>query len=301
VARIHATRLTLYAAFVANLAIAIIKFVAAALGGSSALFSEGMHSVVDTGDGLLILLGVYLSHRPPTERHPYGHGIEVYFWTIVVAMSIFGLGGGLSIYRGISRLSEPHVPRDLAWTYGVLAVSFVFEGCSWLIARRQFRHVRGKRSAWDEIRRSKDPTTFVVVLEDSAALLGIGIAVAGLTLAYALDAPVFDALASIVIGCLLLVVGIVLGRETRSLLLGESAARAVVESIRQIACAVPGVVDAQPPRTMHVGPAVIHVDLDIELAADARADAVATARRIEAAVQAKHPKVAGVFVRFGSE
>jgi cation diffusion facilitator family transporter len=290
------TRLTLYAAFAANAVIAVTKFIAAAVTGSSALFSEGLHSIVDTGDGLLILLGLRLSRRPATARHPYGHGVDVYFWTIVVAMSIFGAGGVVSIVEGIRHLARPELPHDPVWSFAVLGVSFVFEGISWLVSVRAFRRIRGKRGTWEAIRRSKDPPTFVVILEDTAALAGIVAAAIGLALAYRFDAPWCDGAASIAIGALLVLVGIVLGRETRSLLLGESAAREVVESIRQIACAQPGVVDVRLPRTMHLGPELVHVDLDVRL--DGDQDAIEASRRIEAAVRAKHPEIRRVSLRF---
>lgn len=289
-------RVTVYAAIAANAAIAITKFVAAAISGSSALFSEGLHSIVDTGDGLLLLLGLRLSKRPATPRHPYGHGAEVYFWSTIVAMSIFGMGGGVSIYQGILHVAHPRAPSNALLGLGVLAVAAVFEGTSWLVALRGFRRVRGRRGIWEAIKRSKDPTTFVVVLEDTAALLGIVAAAIGLALAHWLDAPIFDAIASIVIGVLLVVVGIVLGRETWSLLLGESASSDVVASIHALARTQPGVVDARPPRTMHVGPDAVHVDIDVMV--EASASGVEISRGIEAAVRAKHPSVKHVAVRF---
>jgi cation diffusion facilitator family transporter len=288
--------LTVYAAIAANVVIAATKFVAAGIVGSSAMISEGLHSVVDTGDGLLLLLGLYLSKRAPTPRHPYGHGAEVYFWSTVVAMSIFGMGGGVSIYEGIRHLQQPREPTDAALGLGVLAVALVFEGISWTVAFREFRKIRRGRGVWEAIQRSKDPTTFVVVLEDSAAILGIAAAATGLMLAHWLHQPAFDAIASIVIGVLLMAVGVVLGRETWSLLLGESASREVVESIRAIAVQQPGVIDARAPRTMHIAPQVVHVDLD--LAIDPSASAVEVSRRIEAAVRDKHPDIRRVSVRF---
>lgn len=290
------SRVTVYAAIAANLAIAITKFVAAVIGGSSALFSEGLHSIVDTGDGLLLLLGLHLSKRPPTKKHPYGHGAEVYFWSTVVAMSIFGMGGCVSIYEGILHLEHPKAPTSPLLGFGVLAFAAVFEGISWLVALRGFRRVRRGRGVWETIQRSKDPTTFVVVLEDSAALLGIVAAAAGLALAHWLHAPVFDGIASIVIGALLVTVGIVLGRETWSLLLGESASGEVIESIRALARAQPGVLDVRAPRTMHIGPEIVHVDIDVEV--DPAASAVTIQRGIEAAVRDKHPYVRWVSIRF---
>jgi cation diffusion facilitator family transporter len=287
---------TVYAAIGANAAIAVTKFIAAAVGGSSALFSEGLHSIVDTGDGLLLLLGLHLSQRPPTPKHPYGHGHEVYFWSTVVAMSIFGMGGGVSIYEGILHLRAPQPLTSPLLGYIVLAAAFVFEGASWLVSLRGFRKERGERGVWEGILWSKDPTTFVVVLEDTAALIGIAIAAIGVALASWLDAPAFDAIASILIGVLLVCVGMVLGHETRSLLLGESASREVVDSVRQIAAAQAGVVDVRATRTMHLGPELVHVDLDVNIADPCTA--VDVVRRIEDAVTRAHPVIRRVSVRF---
>lgn len=288
-------RTIVYAAIAANVAIAITKFIAARLSGSSALFSEGLHSLVDTGDGLLLLLGLHLSHKPPTRRHPYGHNGEIYFWSMIVAMSIFGMGGGLSIYQGIRHLAEPRAPTALIWSYSTLGAAFVFEGISWLISVRGFRRIHGRRGVWDAIQASKDPTSFAVVLEDSAALIGILLAAAGIALAHVLDQPAYDAVASILIGLLLVGVGGILGRETRSLLVGESASSEVVDSIRRIACGEPGVRDVSP-RTVHLGPDLVHVDLDV--AVEPGTDVIAMARRIETAVRGRHEQVRRVSFRF---
>jgi cation diffusion facilitator family transporter len=266
------------------------------LSGSSALFSEGLHSMVDTGDGLLLLLGLRLSRRPATRSHPYGHRAEIYFWSMIVAMSIFGMGGGLSIYEGIEHLAEPRAPTALIWSYSSLVAAFLFEGISWLVSVRGFRRMRGARGVWETIRSSKDPTSFVIVLEDSAALIGIVLAAAGITLAHVLDQPAYDAAASILIGVLLLGIGAILGRETWSLLLGESAPAEVVESIRAIACAEPGVREARLPRTMQLGPDLVHVDLDVEI--EPGAPVIELSRRIEAAVRTRHPQVRRVSFRF---
>ncbi len=292
-------RTTIYAAVAANALIAITKFIAAAATGSGAMLSEGLHSVVDTGDGLMILLGLHLSRKAPSREHPYGHGLEVYFWSMIVAMTIFGAGGGVSLYEGIHHLMAPRAIEFTPWTYVVLGVAFAFEGVSWLVSLRGFRRMRGSRGSWDAIERSKDPTTFVVVLEDSAALLGIVAAAVGITLAHLLDNPAFDAAASIVIGGLLITVAVVLGRETWSLLVGESAAPELVRSIREIAVARPGVLDAREPRTMHLGPDTVHVDLDLQVdPGTTGGDVMTLSREIEAAVRERHPQIRRVSLRF---
>jgi cation diffusion facilitator family transporter len=293
-------RITVYAAIAANLAIAITKFMAAAVTSSGAMYSEGIHSAVDTGDGLLLLLGLHLSRRPATADHPYGRGHEVYFWSMVVVMAIFGIGGGLSIYEGIHHLVIRQEPTAVTWAYLVLAIAFVFEGASWIIAKRGFVQTYGEgMSMWQGIRTSKDPTQFCILLEDSAALAGIVIAAVGITLAHLLDAPAIDAVASILIGVLLCAVAVILGRETWSLVIGESAAPAIVESIQRIARAQHGVLDAGVPHTLHLGPNRIHVDLDVRLdPAGSVDDAAATVSAIEDAVRHEHPSVGHVAVRF---
>ena len=290
------SRFSVYAAIAANNAIAVTKSIAAAYSHSSALLAEALHSSVDTGDGLLLLLGLYLSRRAPTKRHPYGHGNEVYFWSMVVAMSIFGMGGLASIFEGVHRWSDVHPASGFGLGFGVLGAAFVFEGTSWLLAARGFRKHRGRGGVWQTITQSKNPTTFIVLLEDSAALCGIVVAALGLWGSHALHMPQLDALASIVIGCLLVVIGVILGRETWSLLIGESATDELVASIEKLARQQAGVAQVMRPRTMHVGPERVHVDLDIHL--DGDVDAVEITRRIEHDVREHHPLVQRVSFRF---
>ena len=286
----------LVAAVLANLAIAIMKFVAAAVTGSAAMGSEGIHSVVDTGDGLLLLVGMHLSRRPPDDLHPYGHAPELYFWSMVVAVIIFGVGGGISIYQGIHHLVTPRMPENLTWSYAVLGGAALFEGISFAVAIRQFGTARRGRGVWETVRRTKDPTLFTVVFEDAAALIGIGFALAGVTVAHLAGWPRADAAASIGIGLLLCAAASVLAYETRSLLIGERAERDVVADIVRIARAEPGVVSVARPLTMQLGPEEILVDLDLGIADDA--DAVAIGERVEARLRAVHPQITNVHVRF---
>jgi cation diffusion facilitator family transporter len=293
------SRTIVYAALAANLAITITKFIAAAVSGSAALFSEGIHSAVDTGDSALLLLGLVLSKRAATREHPYGQGLQVYFWTLVVAMCVFGMGGGISIYEGILHVVEPHAIQAIGWAYAVLVAAFVFEGFSWFVSVRGFRRTRGQLGVWQGIKRAKDPTTFVVVLEDSAALIGIAVAALGLTAVHFWGIAIADGLASLVIGGLLVVVAVVLGRETWSLLLGEAAVPELVHSIRDMARSQPGIVDAHLPRTMHFGPDAVHVDLEVEVDPGMRAgELVETVNQLEEKVRERHPVVHRLQVRF---
>jgi len=292
------SRVVVYAALGANLAITITKFIAAATSGSTSLLSEGIHSVVDSSDSLLLLLGLTLSKRGPTSEHPYGQGLQVYFWTLVVAMSMFGMGGGVSIYEGIRHVIAPHQIEALTWAYGVLIAAFVFEGLSLIISWQSFRRVRHGFGVWEGIKRAKDPTTFVVVLEDGAALIGLAIAALGLTgshLGYAWA----DGLASMLIGVLLIAVATVLGRETWSLLLGEAANEDVVKSIRDLARNEPGIVTANKPVTMHFGPDHVHVDLEVEVdPALTAGQLVETAHALEDKIRDRHHVVWRVWLRF---
>jgi cation diffusion facilitator family transporter len=296
---VNESRLTVYAALGANVAIAATKFIAAGVSGSAALFSEGIHSTIDSGDSLLLLLGMVLSKRGPSREHPYGQGLQVYFWTLVVAMSIFGMGGGISIYEGILHIQGRHEIGAVGWAYGVLAASFLFEGISWAVSVKSFRRMRGDVGVWEGIRRAKDPMTFAVVLEDSAALIGIMIAAAGFTMARYLGIPEADGGASILIGLLLIGIAVVLGRETWSLLLGEAASPTIVHSIRDLARSQRGIVEANLPRTMHFGPEMVHVDLELRVDPGlSAADLVDTIHDLEAKVHEAHPLVRRISVRF---
>jgi cation diffusion facilitator family transporter len=295
---VNESRLTVYAALGANVAIAATKFIAAGVSGSAALFSEGIHSTIDSGDSLLLLLGMVLSKRGPSREHPYGQGLQVYFWTLVVAMSIFGMGGGISIYEGVLHIQGRHTIGAVGWAYGVLVASFLFEGISWAVSVKNFRRMRGDVGVWEGIRRAKDPMTFAVVLEDSAALIGIVIAAVGFTMARFLGIPEADGGASILIGLLLIVVAVVLGRETWSLLLGEAAAPTIVHSIRDLARNQRGIVEASLPRTMHFGPEMVHVDLELRVDPGlSAADLVDTLHDLEAKIHEAHPLVRRISVR----
>ena len=292
---------SIYAAIVGNAAIAVTKFVAAAVSGSSAMLAEGVHSLVDTGNGGLLLLGLKRGSRPPDDQHPFGYGKEVYFWTLVVAMLIFAGGGGVSIYEGIKHVRHPAELGDPTINYVVLGLAFLFEGAAWTVALREFRRSRGERGAWEAIQKEKDPTAFAVLLEDSAALAGIVVAAVGIFLGHRLDMPVLDGAASIVIGCILVVVAVILARETRGLLVGEAAEPEVVADARRIARDDEAVAEVVRALTMHMGPDEVILNLDLRFRRDLDAAAVeAAVNRIEKAVRARHPVVRYIFIEVES-
>ncbi|MGW8283528.1 MAG: cation diffusion facilitator family transporter, partial [Gemmatimonadota bacterium] len=210
------------AAMIANAVIAVAKFTAAAVTGSSAMLSEGIHSVADTGNQALLLLGNRRAHRPADSRHPFGYSQELYFWSLIVAMILFGLGGGFSIYEGLAHLGHPEIPQNPIWVYSILGVAFVVEATALRVALGELSGRGSGRSLWSRLRECKDPRVFVPVAEDLAALVGVAVAFLGVFLARALNAPYLDGSASIVIGFILGFVALFLGYETRALLVGES-------------------------------------------------------------------------------
>ena len=251
---LSSTRRVLYAAMVANVAIVVAKMVAAAVTGSSAMLSEGIHSVVDTGNGGLLLLGLQLSRRPADELHPFGYGRELYFWTMVVALAVFALGGGVSIYEGIAHLFHPHPLEHVRANYIVLACSAVFEGSSLVIALREFRKANRSLPLVQAIRRSKDPASFTVLFEDSAAVLGISVAVIATFLGQRFHVLWLDGIASILIGVLLMFVAGLLGLKTKALLIGEGLDRTALHAICKMAGEVSGVERSGYPFTTFFGP-----------------------------------------------
>ncbi|HEX5439131.1 MAG TPA: cation diffusion facilitator family transporter [Gemmatimonadaceae bacterium] len=217
------SQVVVYAEIAANIVVMAAKFFAAAISGSAGMLAEAFHSLVDTGDGLLLLLGQHLARRPPDPAHPLGHGLEVYFWTFIVALLIFAVGGGLSIHNGITHVLRPEPLGSATWSYVVLGVATVFEGGSFAVAWRKFRKDAGTTSIWQALRVTRDMTTAAVLLENAADLIGILIAFAGVLLSHVLDLPLLDGIASILIGLVLVGVAGLLGYESRSLLLGERA------------------------------------------------------------------------------
>lgn len=281
-----------------NLMIAIAKFVAAGITGSSAMLSEGVHSLVDTVNELLLLYGLRRAARPPDRTHPFGYGRELYFWSFIVALLVLAMGAGVSFYEGVMHIRQPEPVARPLMNYLVLAVSFVFEGSSWWVALREFRARKGRLGYFEAFRLSKDPTTFTVLLEDSAALLGLLVALAGLVSAQLLDQPALDGVASIGIAAVLSLSAMLLARETKGLLIGEPAHPVVGEAILAIAAGDAGVRCANGVLTVQMGPSQVVATLSAEFE-----DALTTPQieacinRIEKQAKQAHPEIVSLFIK----
>ena len=292
------SKTTVYAALAGNTMVAITKLAAAAWTGSSSMLSEGVHSIVDTGNEILLLYGYHRAERPPDARHPLGYGRELYFWSFIVALLLFALGAGVAFYEGVSHILEPVPVRSVLANYVVLGFAFLFEGSSWLVAVRAFGRAKGDVGWWRAIRDSKDPPSFMVLLEDSAAMIGIVIAAASLALAEALQEPRLDGVGSLLIALLLAATAFVLGQETKALLIGERASAEVRGSILDTAAQVEGIVSVQHLVTVHLSPSQIVVALDVEFEDRLTTPAIERCvQRLEAGVRARHAGVVALFVK----
>jgi cation diffusion facilitator family transporter len=293
----HSSKTVIYAALGGNLLVAVTKFAAAAFTGSAAMLSEAIHSTVDSGNQLLLLLGINRAARPADARHPFGHGLQLYFWTFVVAVLIFGVGAGVSVVEGIGKIRAPH-PVENPWVnYLVLGLALVFEGAVWIVALRAFRQVKGKLSWLRAVRQSKDPTVFTVLFEDTAAMLGLLVALIGLLLGQFLEMPILDGVASVLIGFILAGTAAFLAFECQSLLTGEGASPDVQASIYAIAAAEPAVARPNEILTMHFGPEDVLVALSLDFRDNGTAAEVEQAvTRIERRIKVAHPEVKRVFI-----
>jgi cation diffusion facilitator family transporter len=293
------SRAAVYGAIAANVAIAVTKFVVAGITGSSAMLSEGVHSLVDTGNGLLLLVGMHRSARPPSPEHPFGHGKELYFWSLIVGVLIFGLGGGVSVYEGIVHIRTPQDSLvDPFWNYVVLAAAAVFEGASFVVAWRQFTRQRSSDDGtWEALRASKDPATYTVVAEDGAALAGLAIAALGVFLSHRLRMPVLDGAASVLIGLLLAGVAVLLIRESRGLLVGEGVRPETAQAIRQILQEVSGGGEVGPLLSMYIGAEEILVTGAVTFRAGTPVEQIAAAvGAAEQRVRERFPKVRRIYI-----
>jgi cation diffusion facilitator family transporter len=286
-----------YGALAANLAIAVTKFAVAMITGSSAMWSEGIHSSVDTGNQILMLIGLRRSRRPADVNHPFGHGKELYFWNLLVAVLIFGVGGGISAYEGILHVLHPVPIQKPFWNYLVLGFAFLFEGASLTIALRAFFAKHGHRNLVKNIIASKDPTTYTVIAEDSAALAGVAIAAIGILLSSSFQMPALDGAASILIGLLLAAVAAFLIRECRGLLVGEGVSPETAREIAKMARKESLVESVAWPVTMYLGPENILLNLDVEFRSAASAAEVAdTIERMKANIQKRFPYIRRIYV-----
>jgi cation diffusion facilitator family transporter len=288
---------TIYAAMAANFAIAIIKFIAASITGSSAMLSEGIHSVVDTGNQLLLLLGLRLSKQPADDSHPFGYGQELYFWTLIVALFIFAIGGGMSIYEGIGHIRHPEPLTDPRWNYGVLGLAVIFEGYSWNVALQEFLASKREANLWQALRASKDPTVFAILFEDTAALIGLFVAFVGVLSGHLLGNVYLDGVASIVIGVILCGVAFLLAIESKGLLIGEGATAETIASIKKIINDDPAVENVIKVLTLHFGPQEILLNLEINFVDDLETDELEIAvERLESSIRTQHSEIQTIFI-----
>ena len=290
--------LVVVAALLANLGIAVAKFIAAAISGSSSMLTEGVHSLVDTGNQALLLYGAKRAKRPPDPEHPFGYGRELYFWSFVVAILIFGLGAGVSVYEGYVHIAEPAPLESATVNYVVLGVALVLEGASWTIAMREFAKAKGDSGWWQAIQASKDPASFIVLFEDSAALAGLGVAGVGVWVSHAWHDPRIDGAASIVIGLILAVVATLLAREAKGLLIGERADPGVIACVRAILDREPRIVHINHVRTIHTAPervfVAISADFDDTLT---MGEGERLIERIECELKAAMPALSSIYIR----
>ena len=294
----QSSKKAVYAALAGNLLVAATKLLAAFWTGSSAMMSEAVHSLVDSGNEVLLLYGLHRAGRPPDAQHPLGYGRELYFWSFIVALLIFALGAGVSVYEGIAHIRDPEPISGPVISYVVLALAFVFEGASWVVSWRQFKAAKGTLGYYEAVRRSKDPPSFMVFFEDSAALAGILIAGFGTFAAVQLRQPFFDGLASILIGLVLGAIALLLARESKSLLIGEHADTELSDSILRVAGAEQSVTRANGVLTMQLAPdqivAALSLDFEDHLSAAQIEDAVLD---IERKVRESHPQVVALFIK----
>jgi len=291
------SRIAVYGAIAANVAIAATKFVVAGITGSAAMLSEGIHSAVDTGNGVLLLIGRRLSERKATPEHPFGHGKELFFWSLIVAVLVFGLGGGLSMLEGIQHIMNPAPMRDPKWNYFVLFAAAIFEGTSFTVALRVFLREKGDRPFWAALHASKDPMTYTVLGEDFAALAGLAVAALGIFISHYYNLPQADGAASIAIGVILAGVAVLLIREARGLLIGEGIRPDTAAAIRELLGRHPLVRSVGPLLSMYIGPEQVLLTLDVEFDPKASAASISKAvRSLEQEIRARFDKITRIYI-----
>lgn len=296
-ARLRAN-LVLIGALAANIGIGVAKFVAAAMTGSSSMLSEGFHSCVDSLNQVLLLYGQHRAKRPPDQKHPFGYGRELYFWAFIVALLIFTIGAGVSVYEGLRHIAHPEPMTSATVNYVVLAISFVLEGSSWTLAMREFGKSKGELGWWQAIHQSKDPAGFIVLFEDSAALAGLVIAALGVFASHALNRPELDGWASIAIGAVLAIVAAFLARESKGLLIGERAEPAVVAAVYQLVDHHPAVTCVNHVRTIHTAPDSVFVAISADFHdAVTMGDGERLIEEIERKLKAALPMLSSIYIR----
>jgi len=291
------SKLVIIAALIGNALISVTKFVAASITGSSAMMSEGIHSLVDTGNQILLLYGMKRAAKPADDDSPFGYGKEIYFWSFIVAILIFALGGGISIYQGIQHVQHPEPIANALVNYIVLGLALVFEGAAWYFAFREFSRVKGRWGYLEAIQRAKDPSIFVVLFEDSAAMLGLLVAFVGVWLSEATGILIFDGIASIIIGLILLGTSVWLAYETKGLLIGESANQPVIRGIRDTLRGKANINYVNEVLTMHMGPDFILANISVDFDDDITAKQVeADIAAIDRSIKQEYPQIKRVFI-----
>ncbi|CAN5469006.1 cation diffusion facilitator family transporter [soil metagenome] len=292
------SNLVLFAALAANLGIAVAKFIAAGISGSSSMLTEGFHSVVDSINQVLLLYGQKQGRKPPDEAHPFGYGRELYFWSFVVAILIFAVGAGVSIYEGLVHIEDPEPLSSPLINYIVLGIAMAMEGGSWFVAMRAFAAANRKGSWWGAVRRSKDPAGFIVLFEDTAALAGLVIAGVGIWASHAFNDPRIDGVASIIIGVLLGVVAVFLAREAKGLLIGEGADPEIVVRVREIVDGYPAITSVNHVRTIHTAPTSIFVAISADFRDSlTMGEAETLIEDIETALKKAIPELSSIYIR----
>jgi len=290
-------KLVIYAALAGNALIAFMKFIAAFITGSSAMFSEGIHSVVDTGNQMLLLYGLKQAKKPADDRFPFGHGKEIYFWSFVVAIMIFAVGAGVSIYEGIHRLLNPTPLENIMVIYIVLSLAMIFEGAAWFFALKEFKQAKGKWGYIEAVQRGKDPSIFVVLFEDTAAMLGLLVALLATILTQVTGNLYFDGIASIIIGFILAVTAMWLAFETKGLLIGESANMHVVNGIKKITRTYDKIEHVNEVLTVHMGPEFILVNISVEFRDEATATEIEdTVSQLDTEIKNAYENVKRIFI-----
>lgn len=296
------SKTSIYGALISNAVIAIIKFLAAFFTGSSAMVSEGIHSAVDTCNELLLLLGIKRSKQQPDEQHPFGYGQELYFWSLIVSILVFGLGGGLSIYEGVDHILHPHPMENALWNYIVLGSAFIFESISFYIAIRDFlKQPRHTGNFLKRLRSSKDPGFFIVIYEDAADLAGLIIAFAGVVLSAYFNSPLIDGIASVLIGLVLLLIALMMISESHGLLIGESADLKLVQQAEELIRRDEDVEEVQTPLTMQLSPNEVLLALNLEFRKDlSGSQIVDSINRLREMIRDKFPQIKQIYLEAGN-